>query len=62
LSKCVMLSSELLTKVDELVKGNKELGYTTKEEFIQDAIRFKLTSLPKEKTADANKKKSKRRG
>jgi hypothetical protein len=48
LSKCVILSSELLSKVDELVKDNKELGYATKEEFIQDAIRSRLMCHPGE--------------
>jgi hypothetical protein len=45
LNKSVILSPELLDEVESFMKENAELGYTTKEEFIQDVIRFKLTSL-----------------
>jgi len=42
LDKSVMLSPELLREVENFVKVNANLGYTTKEEFVQDAIRSKL--------------------
>ena len=45
LSKSVMLSPELLDQVESFIKDNVLLGYTTKEEFIQDAIRSKLALL-----------------
>jgi hypothetical protein len=48
LTKSVILSPELLDQVESFIKDNVQLGYTTKEEFIQDAIRFRLTSPSKE--------------
>ena len=51
LSKSVILSPELLDQVESFIKDNVQLGYTTKEEFIQDAIRSKLTSLSEKETA-----------
>jgi hypothetical protein len=45
LDKSVTLSPELLRQVDDFLKENRQLGYATKEEFIGDAIRSKLTSL-----------------
>lgn len=59
LSKSVMLSPESIDEVDSFIRDNAQLGYTTKEEFIQDAIRCKLTSLLEEKT-DCSKKTKKR--
>lgn len=38
-----MLPPDLLDKIESFMKENAQLGYTTKEELIQDAIRFKLT-------------------
>ena len=46
LSKSMVLSPELLSEVESFVKENVQLGYTTKEEFVQDAIRFKLAGQP----------------
>jgi hypothetical protein len=37
LSKSVILSPELLDEVDSFIKENPQLGYTSKEEFLQDA-------------------------
>jgi len=34
-----------LTEVENFVMENKHLGYKTKEEFIKEAIRFKLNAL-----------------
>lgn len=51
LTESVVLSPELLNQVVSFLKENARLGYGTKEEFIQDAIRFKLTSLPNGKSA-----------
>lgn len=61
LSKSVMLSPESIDEVDSFIRDNAQLGYTTKEEFIQDAIRCKLTSLLEEKT-DCSKKTKKGNG
>jgi hypothetical protein len=40
-----MLSPDLLDKIESFVEENKHLGFTTKEELIRDAIRFRLTML-----------------
>jgi hypothetical protein len=39
---------ELLVQVQNFIEENKHLGYTTKEELIRDAVRFKLTALSEE--------------
>ena len=43
LSRSVILSPELLDEVESFIKANVQLGYVTREEFIQDAIRSRLT-------------------
>lgn len=40
-----MLPPELLTQTQNFIEENKQLGFTTKEEFVRDAIRFRLTWL-----------------
>jgi hypothetical protein len=45
LNKSVMLSPKILEEVESFIKENLRLGYTTKEEFIQDAIRSGLKHL-----------------
>jgi hypothetical protein len=60
LSRSVILSSELLDSVEGFVKDNPQLGYITREEFIQDTIRLRLMS-EKEKTAQSPKKRICRR-
>jgi len=45
LSQSVILPPELLTEIEGFVDENKHLGYTTREEFIRDAIRFRLRFL-----------------
>lgn len=45
LNESVMLPPELLSQIEGFTEENKQLGYTTKEEFIRDAIRFRLTWL-----------------
>jgi hypothetical protein len=45
LNESVMLPPELLIQVQSFIEENKPLGFTTKEEFIRDAIRFRLTWL-----------------
>lgn len=39
----MVLLSELLKQVESFIEENAELGYTSKEEFIEDTIRSKLT-------------------
>jgi Arc/MetJ-type ribon-helix-helix transcriptional regulator len=55
LSKSVVLSPELLDEVESLVEENPQLGYATKEEFIQDAVRLRLISPTEKRTATNNK-------
>jgi Arc/MetJ-type ribon-helix-helix transcriptional regulator len=45
LSTSVMLPAELLAEIEKFIETNKHLGYTTREELIRDAIRFKLNAL-----------------
>ena len=45
LNKSVILSQRLLEDVECFIKDNSQLGYTTKEEFLDDAIRSRLTWL-----------------
>ena len=59
LNESVMLSPELLDQVESFIKDNVQLGYSTKEEFIQDAIRFRLTSEAKHATHSPKKRRSK---
>jgi Arc/MetJ-type ribon-helix-helix transcriptional regulator len=48
LSTSVMLPPELLTEIQSFIDTNKNLGYTTREELIREAIRFKLGALREE--------------
>jgi len=52
LDKSVMLPSEVVEQVQAFMEENKGLGYATKEEFIQDAIRSKITSLSEHKLSN----------
>ena len=45
LNQSVILPTELLVEIEKFIEENKRLGFTTREEFIQDAIRFRLTCL-----------------
>src|SRR3989304_2947973 len=45
LSTSVMLPPELLAEIENFIDANKHLGYTTREELIREAIRFKLGAL-----------------
>ena len=45
LNESVMLPPELITQTQNFIEEHRQLGYTTKEEFVRDAIRFRLTWL-----------------
>jgi Arc/MetJ-type ribon-helix-helix transcriptional regulator len=45
LSQSVTIPPELLNEIQGFVHSNRKLGYTTREEFVRDAIRFRLRSL-----------------
>lgn len=42
LSQSVILPPELLNETQSFIEANKHLGYTTREDFIRDAIRRQL--------------------
>jgi len=48
LSQSVILPPELLAQVEGFVEENRHLGYTTREEFIRDAVRWRLRFLREE--------------
>ena len=45
LNQSVILPPELLTEIEKFIEENKHLGYTTREEFIRDATRWRLKFL-----------------
>jgi Arc/MetJ-type ribon-helix-helix transcriptional regulator len=45
LSQSVILPSELLTQIESFIEENRQLGYTTREELIRDAVRWRLRFL-----------------
>jgi len=45
LSQSVILPSELLVQVESFMEENRHLGFTTREEFIRDAVRWRLRFL-----------------
>ena len=45
LQESVMLPPELMAQTQNFVEEHKQMGFTTKEEFVRDAIRFRLTWL-----------------
>ena len=45
LQSSVMLPQELLEKVDKLIEERKDLGYTTREDFVRDAVRRRIEQL-----------------
>ena len=45
LSYSVILPPELLAQIGNFIEMNKHLGYTTREEFIRDAVRWRLRFL-----------------
>jgi len=60
LNKSVILSLALLSEVEGFIKNNARLGYATKEEFIQDAVRFRLTCPSEDKTSSDPKMQKRR--
>ncbi|HVP93442.1 MAG TPA: hypothetical protein VMS94_06875 [Acidobacteriota bacterium] len=45
LSQSVILPPEFLAQIESFIETNKYLGYTTREEFIRDAVRWRLRIL-----------------
>lgn len=48
INESVILPQELLTQTQAFIEENRHLGFTTKEEFIRDAIRFRLSWFKQE--------------
>jgi len=48
LKQSVILPPELLAQIENFIEANKHLGYTTREEFIRDAARWRLKTLTDE--------------
>jgi hypothetical protein len=45
LSQSVILPPEVLAEIEGFIEENKHLGFTTREEFIRDAVRWRLHFL-----------------
>jgi hypothetical protein len=45
LKESVMLPPELIAQTENFIEENKNMGFTTKEEFVRDAIRFRVSWL-----------------
>jgi hypothetical protein len=45
LSQSVILPPELLNQIESFIEENRHLGFTTREEFIRDAVRWRLRFL-----------------
>ena len=45
LNESVMLPPEVIAQTQNFIEENKQMGYTTKEEFVRDAIRYRLERL-----------------
>lgn len=45
LSQSLILPSEVLAQVESFIEENRHFGYTTKEEFVRDAVRWRLRFL-----------------
>jgi Arc/MetJ-type ribon-helix-helix transcriptional regulator len=50
LGTSISLPSELLNETQNVIEANRQLGYTSREEFIRDAIRNKLREVKEEYT------------
>jgi hypothetical protein len=48
LSQSVILPPELLAQIENFMEENRRLGYMTREEFIRDAVRWRLRFLKEE--------------
>jgi len=48
LTLSVILPTELLAEIENFIEENKNLGFTTREEFIRDAARWRLKFLREE--------------
>lgn len=55
-AQSVIIPAELLEKIDTAINGNKQLGYATRKELVEDAIVSMLQNLSgKRKKENASK-------
>jgi hypothetical protein len=59
LNKPMVLSPDLLDQVEGFIKQNAQLGYNTKEEFVQGTVRIRLTSEEKQTSHNFKKGRTK---
>jgi hypothetical protein len=45
LQQSVILPSEVIARVENFIEENKDTGFTNKEDFVRDAIRYRLERL-----------------
>lgn len=45
LEQSVILPSEVIARVENFIEENKDTGFTNKEDFVRDAIRYRLERL-----------------
>ena len=45
LSQSIILPPDLLKEVEDFIEENKQLGFTTRDEFMRDAARWRLKSF-----------------
>ena len=45
LEQSVILPSEVIARVESFIEENKDTGFTNKEDFVRDAIRYRLERL-----------------
>ena len=45
LEQSVILPSEVIARVENFIEENKDRGFTNKEDFVRDAIRYRLERL-----------------
>jgi hypothetical protein len=48
LHQSAILPHDLLLQIDDFIEKNKDLGYTTKEDFLRDAARWMMRYLSRE--------------
>ena len=45
MEQSVILPPEVIAKVENFIEENKDIGFTNKEDFVRDAIRYRLERL-----------------
>ena len=45
LEQSVILPSEVIARVENFIEENKDTGFTNKEDFVRDAIRYRIRTI-----------------